>query len=81
MACQSLVQRVPVTRITIGASAAATCFATVVAANALSSGPTLQQRELLRKCWPAMGDPPGPTVPPYAARRRLARRLSVHSGR
>ena len=27
-----------------------------------------------------MGDPPGPTVPPYAARRRLARRLSVHSG-
>jgi len=44
-----LVQRVPVTRITIGASAAATCFATVVAANALSSGPTLQQRELLRE--------------------------------
>ncbi|WP_442817931.1 carboxypeptidase regulatory-like domain-containing protein [Streptomyces sp. NBC_01224] len=28
-----------------------------------------------------MGDPPGPTVPPYAARRRFARRLSVHSGR
>jgi hypothetical protein len=29
----------------------------------------------------SMGDPPGPTVPPYAARRRFARRLSVHSGR
>ncbi|MEN3305642.1 MAG: hypothetical protein V7603_1844 [Micromonosporaceae bacterium] len=28
----------------------------------------------------AMGDPPGLTVAPYAARRRLARRLSVHSG-
>lgn len=28
-----------------------------------------------------MGDPPGPTGPPYAARRRFARRLSVHSGR
>ena len=28
-----------------------------------------------------IGDPPGPTVPPYAARRRFARRLSVHSGR
>jgi hypothetical protein len=30
--------------------------------------------------WPT-GDPPGPAVPPYAARRRFARRLSVHSGR
>jgi len=29
----------------------------------------------------AMEDPPGPTIPPYAARRRFARRLSVHSGR
>jgi hypothetical protein len=28
-----------------------------------------------------IGDPPGPAVPPYAARRRFARRLSVHSGR
>jgi hypothetical protein len=28
----------------------------------------------------AMGDPPGPTIPLYAARRRFARRLSVHSG-
>ena len=26
-----------------------------------------------------MGDPPGPTVSPYAARRRFAGRLSVHS--
>jgi hypothetical protein len=29
----------------------------------------------------AMGDPPGPTGPLYAARRRFARRLSAHSGR
>ena len=29
----------------------------------------------------AMGDPPGPTGPPYAARRRFARSLSVHSER
>ncbi len=29
----------------------------------------------------AMGDPPGPTVPPYAVRRCFARRLSAHSGR
>jgi hypothetical protein len=28
-----------------------------------------------------IGDPPGPTVPPYAARRRFARGWSVHSGR
>jgi hypothetical protein len=28
-----------------------------------------------------MGDPPGPTIPPYAAHRRFARRLPVHSGR
>ena len=41
-------QRVPATRITIGASVAATCFAAVAAANALSSGPTLQQREFVR---------------------------------
>jgi hypothetical protein len=28
-----------------------------------------------------MGDRPGPTVPPYAALRRFARRLPVHSRR
>jgi hypothetical protein len=28
-----------------------------------------------------VGDHPGPTVPPYAARRRFARRLSIRSGR
>jgi hypothetical protein len=28
----------------------------------------------------AMGDPPGPTGSPYAARRHFARRLSAHSG-
>jgi hypothetical protein len=27
-----------------------------------------------------VGDPPGPTVPAYATRRRFARRLPVHSG-
>jgi hypothetical protein len=31
--------------------------------------------------WNPLGDPLGPTVPPYAARRRFARRLSVDSGR
>ena len=41
--------RLPATRITIGASVAAICFAAVAAAAALSSGPTLQQRELMRE--------------------------------
>jgi hypothetical protein len=41
--------RVPVTPITIAAAVAATCFAAVSAANALSSGPTLQQREFLQQ--------------------------------
>ena len=39
----------PVSRITIGASVAAACFAAVAVANALSNGPTLQQREFLQE--------------------------------
>lgn len=42
-------QRVAVTRFTIGASAAATCFALVAVANALRPDPTLAQRELLQE--------------------------------
>jgi hypothetical protein len=42
-------QPVLATRIAIGAAVAATCFAAVAAANALSTGPTLQQRELFRE--------------------------------
>jgi uncharacterized protein DUF1707 len=41
--------RVPATAVTVGAAVAATCFAAVAAANALSSGPTLQQREFLQQ--------------------------------
>jgi hypothetical protein len=41
--------RAPFTGITIGASAAAAAFAAVAAANALSSGPSLAQREFLRE--------------------------------
>jgi Domain of unknown function (DUF1707) len=41
-------QRVFATRIAIGAVLGAVCFAAVGVANALSSGPTLQQREFLR---------------------------------
>ena len=37
--------------------------------------------DLHRRFRRATGDPPGPAVPPYAARRRFARRLPVHSGR
>jgi hypothetical protein len=37
------------TRITIGASVGAICFACVAATAALSSGPTLHQRELMRE--------------------------------
>jgi Domain of unknown function (DUF1707) len=40
---------VPATAITIGASVAAVCFAAVAATAALSSGPTLEQRELMRE--------------------------------
>jgi hypothetical protein len=41
-------QRVFATRTAIGAALGAVCFAAVGVANALSSGPTLQQREFLR---------------------------------
>ncbi len=42
-------QRVAVTRFTIGASVAATCFAVAAAANALRPGPTLAQREFFQQ--------------------------------
>jgi hypothetical protein len=42
-------QRGRATRLVIGASAAATCFAVVAVANALSSGPTLAQREFFQE--------------------------------
>jgi Domain of unknown function (DUF1707) len=41
-------QRAPALRIAVGAAVAATCLACVALANALSSGPTLQQREFVR---------------------------------
>jgi len=40
--------RAPAPRIVVGASVAATCFAGVAVANALSTGPSLQQREFIR---------------------------------
>jgi len=42
-------------RIVIGASVAATCFAAVAIANALSHGPSLQQRELTREVFARHG--------------------------
>jgi Domain of unknown function (DUF1707) len=49
------VQRVPSTRFVIGASAAAACFTLVAVTNALSSGPTLQQREFLQEMMARQG--------------------------
>jgi hypothetical protein len=46
-----------VSRITIGAAVAAVCFAAVAVTNALSSGPTLQQRELLQEMAARQGLP------------------------
>jgi hypothetical protein len=42
-------QRLPATRIIIGASVAATCFAAAAAVNALNNGPSLAQREFLQQ--------------------------------
>ena len=49
-----------------------------VRAGLAEEGEELLVRGCIRR---PMGDPPGPPVPPYAARCRFARRLSVHSGR
>ena len=42
-------RRGSLTRFTVGASVAATCFAFVAAANAFRPGPTLEQREMLQE--------------------------------
>jgi Domain of unknown function (DUF1707) len=42
-------QRVFATRITIGGAIAATCFTAVAAANALTTGPTYQQRKFMQE--------------------------------
>jgi hypothetical protein len=49
------VQRLPATRITIGASLAATSFAIVAAASALKPGPTLAQREFMQQMMARQG--------------------------
>ncbi len=50
-------RRMPVTRLTFGASVGAGCFTAVAVANALRSGPTLAQRELLREMMARQGLP------------------------
>jgi hypothetical protein len=54
-------------RIVIGASVAATCFGAVAIANALSHGPSLQQREIAREIfagvWLGVASSHGLTVP------------------
>jgi hypothetical protein len=53
--------------------------ATAVAARSLAEeGKNLSLRGCIRG---PVGDPPGPTVPTYAADRRFANRMPVHSGR
>jgi hypothetical protein len=62
---QERAHRVLATRIAIGASAAAAfVFAFAAAAAALSQGPTLQQRELLREIAVRQGFPVPPGIPP-----------------
>jgi hypothetical protein len=52
---QERAHRGAVTPITVGASVAAVCFAAVSAAAALSTGPTLQQREFVRELMARQG--------------------------
>ena len=52
------------TRAAFAAGAAAVCFGAVAAASALSHGPTLQQREILRQVTGRHGLPVPPGVPP-----------------
>ena len=56
--------RVLATRVAFTAGAAAICFSAVAAASALSHGPTLQQREILRQVTGRHGLPVPPGVPP-----------------
>ena len=57
-------RRVLATRVAFTAGAAAICFSAVAAASALSHGPTLQQREILRQVTGRHGLPVPPGVPP-----------------
>jgi hypothetical protein len=50
-------QRIVAARVGFAASVAAICFAAVAAGNALSTGPTIQQRELLRDLAARQGMP------------------------
>jgi hypothetical protein len=56
--------RVLATRVAFTAGAAAICFAAVAAASAVSHGPTLQQREILRQMMGRHGLAVPPGVPP-----------------
>jgi hypothetical protein len=56
--------RVLVTRTAFAAGVAALCFAVVAAANALSTGPTLQQREFFERMAARQGLPVPPGLPP-----------------
>jgi Domain of unknown function (DUF1707) len=57
-------RRLLANRISFAAAFAAVCFAAVAAGNALSTGPTLQQRELLRDIAARQGLPVPPAIPP-----------------
>ncbi len=59
-------RRVLVTRVSFAAGAAAICFTAVAAGNALSHGPTVQQREMMREIAIRQGLPlpPGITASP-----------------
>jgi hypothetical protein len=56
--------RLASTRVGFAAAFAAVCFAAVAAGNALSTGPTVQQRELLRDLAARQGLPVPPGIPP-----------------
>jgi hypothetical protein len=56
--------RVLAARIAFASAVAAICFAALAAANALSHGPSLQQRELLREFAVRQGLPVPPGFPP-----------------
>jgi hypothetical protein len=58
------VHRLLAARVSFAAAIAAVCFAAVAAANAVSTGPTLQQRELLHQMAARQGLPFPPGIPP-----------------
>jgi len=61
---QERAHRILATRVSFAAAIAAICFAAVAAANAVSTGPSLQQRELLREMAARQGLPVPPGFPP-----------------